>query len=162
MVVIATLLAAVCFAAFHVPVPQRRGGRWALVRLEGPVTRLLGVGYHLLLLPAVAALPAPAWATAAGFAWMLLDVVLDGAELAGSTIDARPLRDGVHLLACVWLVCAGWTAGPVPGVIGTALALAFLARFGLDATRRPVPPRLLTVNALLNVAWMLAIAAVLG
>ncbi len=161
IVAISTLLAVLAFVAFHVPVPQRRSGRWALARLGGPIALVLGVGYHLLLLPAVAALPAPLWATAAGLAWMLLDVVIDAAELAGAQFDARPFRDGVHLLGSVWLLAAGWTGGPVLGVIGTALAAAFLIRFAIDASSRSVPSRLLTVNAFLNVAWLVAVAVVL-
>jgi hypothetical protein len=161
MVVAATLLAAVLFAAFHVPVPLRAGGRWEFARLHGPVTMLLGIGYHLLLLPAVAALPAPPWAVAAGFAWMLLDVVLDSAELAGAAFDARPFRDGVHVVAAVWLLGAGWTGGPVLGVLGTALGAAFLVRLALDARGRGVPAWFLNLNALLNVAWMLGVAVAL-
>lgn len=161
-VVLTTLLAALAFAAFHVPLPRRRGGRWDLAPLHGRVAGIFGVAYHLLLLPAVTALPAPSWAVAAGLGWMVLDAVLDGAWLAGATFDARPLRDGVHLVAGVWLVAAGWTHGPGLGLAGSALTLAFVARLALDGTEQPTPAWLLRVNALLNMLWMLGVAAALA
>ncbi|MCV2394348.1 hypothetical protein OEB99_08505 [Actinotalea sp. M2MS4P-6] len=161
VVVATTLAAAAAFAAFHVPLPLRRDGRWVLAEVGGRPARLLGIAYHLLLLPAVAALPAPAWAVAAGFAWMLLDTMLEGAQLAGATTDVKPLRDGVHVIAMAWLIPAGLTGGGVLAVAGTALALAFAARLALAARRAPAPVWLLRLNAALNVIWMVCVAVAL-
>ncbi|HEY0119392.1 MAG TPA: hypothetical protein VGC04_11485 [Cellulomonas sp.] len=162
MTVATTLAAAVAFAAFHMPLPARRAGRWGFVRVSGMAVPLLGIAYHVLMLPAVAALPAPAWAVAAGFAWMFLDLALEGAGLAGTTIDVRSLREGVHLVACVWVLAAGWHSGPVLGVAGTLLAAAFLARLGLRALRGEPPAWLLSVNAALNVVWIVVVAVALA
>lgn len=157
-----TIAAAVAFAAFHVPVPVRRGGRWVLLRITGSRTvPVLGIAYHVLMLPAVAALPAPSWAVAAGFAWMLLDLVLEGAGLAGTTLDVRPLREGVHLAASVWVLAAGWTGGFGLALAGTGLAAAFLGRLTLRALRRQPPSWLLSVNAALNVVWIAMVAVAL-
>jgi hypothetical protein len=149
----ATLAAALLFAGFHLPVP-------ALT--TGGTPRVLGIGYHLLLLPAVAALPAPDWVRAAGFAWMLIDAVLNGAALHGlpeQTGDA--LRQGVHVLSSLWVVGAGWSGGPGLAAASTCLALAFLTRFCLSARETPVGDWIKHVNAALNVVWMLAVALTL-
>src|SRR5436190_893298 len=42
-----------------------------------PISPLLGLFGHLVLLPVVAALPAPPWARAAGYGWLIGDVVLN-------------------------------------------------------------------------------------
>ena len=149
----AALAAAVLFVSFHVPVPALSRGKPA---------RLIGVAYHLLLLPAVATLPAPGWARAAGFAWMSVDVVLDGAAFAG--LDERigsSLRQGVHLLAAVWVVTAGVTVGPALGVMGCLLALAFLVRFARSGADHPSDSWIRHLNAVLNVAWFVAVAVAL-
>jgi hypothetical protein len=36
---------------------------------------VLGMAPHLLLFPVVAALPAPRWAKAAGYGWLVIDVM---------------------------------------------------------------------------------------
>lgn len=159
---ITTLAAAAFFAAFHVPVPLRRAGRWQMGKLEGKPARTMGVLYHLFMLPAVAALPAPLWGIAAGFMWMLMDIVLDAAGLAGTEIDAAPLRSGVHVVASVWLVTAGWTAGPVLGLIGTAHAAVFMLRLVLRANGKPYPAWVPFVSAWLNIGWMVGVAATLS
>lgn len=156
-----TLAALALFAAFHLPLPMRLGRRWVARQLRGVPAMVCGIGYHLLLLPAVAGLPAPEEATAAGYAWMFLDVMLDGAELGGSTIQARPLRDAVHIISSVWLLSAGWTAGPALGLIGTALAGAFLVRLSRAAAGAPIPAALLHASAALNVLWMAGVAVTL-
>jgi hypothetical protein len=151
-VALATFAAAALFASFHLPIPGLACGRSA---------RLIGVGYHVLLLPAVSDLSAPVWARMAGFAWMLIDVVLDGAAYVGlgrEVVD--PLRQGVHLLSAIWVVVAGWCNGLVLGVLGAALGLGFVARFLLSGQQRS-PDWLRTVNAMLNVAWLVGIAVVL-
>jgi hypothetical protein len=162
LTVVTTLAAALAFAAFHVPLPVRQTDRWAAQQLTGTPARGLGVAYHALMLPAVAALPAPAWAKAAGFAWMLADLVLEGAALAKTTVDAGPIREGVHLAACLWVLGAGWTGGPALGLAGTALAAAFVTRLVLRARGSRWPGWLLPLNALLNVVWIVSVAHALA
>ncbi|TIC82756.1 hypothetical protein [Nocardioides sp. GY 10127] len=160
-VVATTLAALVLFAAFHVPVPLRRDGAWRAVTLTGPPAMACGIGYHLLLLPAVAALPAPPWAVAAGYAWMFADIILDAAAVAGSQLDHGPLRDGTHVVSAVWLLAAGWTNGPLTGLAGTALSLAFGVRLVAAAAGRRPDRWFFHLNAALNVVWMATVALAL-
>ncbi len=44
---------------------------------------LLGVAEHLLLFPVVAALPAPRWARAAGYGWLVIDMATEIMQLNG-------------------------------------------------------------------------------
>jgi len=153
VVSLVTLVAALAFVSFHLPIPALSTGRTA---------RLIGISYHLLMLPAVAALPAPDWAKAAGFAWMLADVVLDGAAFVGlpnGTGDS--LRQGVHVLSAVWVLAAGWTGGVGLAVVGTLLGIVFLARFVLSSRATPPSKWLTQINAILNGAWTVAVAIAL-
>ncbi|MDR1807921.1 MAG: hypothetical protein LBR33_08440 [Propionibacteriaceae bacterium] len=164
--VVTTLAAAVAFAAFHIPLPGHRdgprAGRWRLRPLAGRPAHVCGLAYHALMLPAVAALPAPAWAEAAGFAWMLADMALEVAGLAGAAIDAGPIREGLHLVACLWLLGAGWSGGPELGLIGTALAAAFVARLAGRVRRGRPAAWARHASALLNVLWIVAVAVALA
>lgn len=159
---IGALLGAGFFAAFHVPVPHRRDGQWQMAKLQGKPARVMGVLYHICLLPAIAALPAPVWAVAAGLTWMLLDIVLDAAGLAGTDVDVAPFRSGVHVVASLWLVTAGWTAGPVMGLIGTTHAAVFMVRLVLRSQGRPYPGWVPFASAWLNIGWMVGVAITLA
>jgi len=44
---------------------------------------LLAVAEHLILLPVIAALPAPKWARAVGYGWLVLDIATDIMQLNG-------------------------------------------------------------------------------
>src|SRR5437660_8314006 len=59
---------------------------------------LLPVAAHLLLFPVVAALPAPPWARAAGYGWLVIDIATDIMALNGvaSTIYL-PMKYGGHV-----------------------------------------------------------------
>ena len=149
---LAAFAAAALFASFHLPIPVLSTGRPA---------RLIGIGYHALLLPAVADLPAPEWARSAGFAWMLIDIVLNGAAYIGFAEKVSdPLRQGVHLLSALWVIVAGWSNGPALGVLGTLLGTVFVTRFLLTGAGHS-PSWLRYVNAGLNVAWIIGVAIVL-
>lgn len=161
LIVITTLAAAVLFAGFHVPLPRRIGGKWEMAFLEKIPSRMLGVGYHLLMLPAVAALPAPHWGIAAGFAWMLLDVMLDTADLAGTPVDVRPFRKGVHVVAAVWLVSAGWSGDTLLALVGTAHAAGFMYGLFLTVKKSQIPKWLGNFSALFNILWIVSVAMAL-
>jgi len=149
----ATFAAALLFIAFHIEV-------WPIT--AGKTARVIGIGYHLLMLPAVATLPAPLWARAAGFAWMLIDVALNGAAYAGLPAEtADPLRQGVHILSAVWVIAAGWTGGGWLAVAGTLLGVVFLIRTGLAGTSATPGAWVRYLNAALNVMWMVTVAVTL-
>lgn len=149
----ATLAAALLFISFHIEV-------WPIT--TGKMARVIGVGYHLLMLPSVAALPAPQWARAAGFGWMLMDAALNGAAYAGlDTATGDAFRQGVHILSAVWVIAAGWTGGGWLAAAGTLLGVVFLVRTALAGTN--VTPRTWVryLNAVLNVSWMVSVAVTL-
>jgi hypothetical protein len=107
-----------------------------------PISPLLGLACHFVLFPVVALLPAPAWARAGGYGWLIGDITLNVAawniapmgfsggemHLIQATFDS--LRQGIHLSAGLWIAAASWeTSGPLrmAGVLAAAiLALAAL------------------------------------
>lgn len=151
---VAALVAAILFAAFHLPIPVISSGKPA---------QLIGVAYHLLLLPVVVALPAPSWATAAGLAWMLIDIALDGGAFVGLSGEVSgPIRQGTHLIASVWTIAAGLTTGGWLAVAGILLAAAFVARFLCEGLAVRTGRWIKDLNALLNVVWFVSVAVVLA
>lgn len=67
--------------------------------------------FHLAMLPVIEALPAPAWAKASGFTWVVVDnmLVLLSFYGAGEEI-VTPLRMGVHLATATWIFGASMMA----------------------------------------------------
>src|SRR3990172_1320637 len=65
---------------------------------------LFGLIFHLAMLPVIAALPAPSWAKASGFTWVVVDnmLVLLSFYNAGTEL-ILPLRMGVHLATSTWI-----------------------------------------------------------
>jgi hypothetical protein len=85
---------------------------------------LLGVAEHLLLFPVVAALPAPRWARAAGYGWLVIDMATDIMQLNG--IDKSiylSLRYGGHISAALWIASASWQTKGALRLVGWLLAL---------------------------------------
>ena len=65
---------------------------------------LLPIAAHLLLFPLVAALPAPSWARAAGYGWLVINMVSDIMALNGVPgVTDLPLRYGGHVAAALWI-----------------------------------------------------------
>jgi hypothetical protein len=85
---------------------------------------VIGAAAHLVLLPVVAAMPAPAWARAAGYGWLVIDTMLNVASVNGLDPGiAGALRLGGHASAVVWMAAAAQHAhGPVK-IIGWPLAI---------------------------------------
>ncbi len=106
---------------FFIPLLQLPANSPVVAELNGG---LLPVVAHLLLFPVVAALPAPQWARAAGYGWLVIDIATDIMALDGIP-DATylPMRYGGHISAALWIALASWQAtGPVR-VFGLLLAL---------------------------------------
>lgn len=85
---------------------------------------IVGVAEHLLLFPIVAALPAPPWARAAGYGWLVIDMATDIMQLNG--IDKSiylSLRYGGHISAALWIASASWQASGAMRIVGWLLAL---------------------------------------
>ncbi|MBA3947018.1 MAG: hypothetical protein H0X37_20955 [Herpetosiphonaceae bacterium] len=85
---------------------------------------LLPVAAHLLLFPVIAALPAPPWARAAGYGWLVIDIVTDVMALNGvADTIYLPMRYGGHVSAALWIAVASWQASGMLRIVGLLLAL---------------------------------------
>lgn len=85
---------------------------------------LLPVAAHLLLFPVVAALPAPPWARAAGYGWLVIDIATDIMALNGVADTLYlPMRYGGHVSAALWIAAASWQAMGAMRIVGVLLAL---------------------------------------
>src|SRR6266566_2165155 len=74
-----------------------------------PLVSLFGVAAHLLLFPVVAGLAAPSWAKAAGYGWLVVDIVSNVVSLAGiGDASTSAVRFGGHVVAALWIVSASW------------------------------------------------------
>jgi hypothetical protein len=85
---------------------------------------LLPVAAHLILFPVVAALPAPPWARAAGYGWLVIDITTDIMALQGvADMIYLPMRYGGHIAAALWIATASWQAKGATRIVGLLLAL---------------------------------------
>jgi hypothetical protein len=113
-----------------------------LLQAPAPFSSLLGLACHLILLPVVATLQAPAWARAAGYGWLIVDVALNvaawniasfgfgNAEMRLITATFDSMRQGIHVSAGIWIAAASLEATGLARATGI-LAAAFLIGFAL-------------------------------
>lgn len=133
---------------------------------RGPRSRVapaLGVLSHLALMPAVAYLPAPRWARAGGYAWMLIDTLLGVFELnlIASDPDEDELQQqgklitrtrlGLHVCAAMWVIPASWQAPGWQRVLGVTFG-ASLGGFSFVASR--LPRAAMAPIGVLQVLWL--------
>jgi len=122
------------------------------------VSSVIGIFFHLSALIVVSRMPAPMWAAACGFGWLILDVMC-GAMMINNVPDAIawPVRLGGHILAGVWIItvsllCRQWDLRIVGVVVGV-----WLAAFTFFATELPIsllgPPGILTCVWFSLLAW---------
>lgn len=123
----------------------------------------VGTGFHLLLLPVIAALPIGMVGQGAGLAWVVCDIVAStgliwtarGQAEVGTALFT-PVRMAGHLFAAVWVALVSATLGTLELVVALALALGF-AVYTLAAGR--LPQKALALPGVLMVAWLLMAAA---
>lgn len=85
---------------------------------------LLGNAEHLVLFPVVAALPAPRWAKAAGYGWLVVDMATDIMALQGvPPLIYLALRYGDHVSSALWAASASWQGRGALRVLGLLYAL---------------------------------------
>ncbi|HEX4203040.1 MAG TPA: hypothetical protein VHZ51_02345 [Ktedonobacteraceae bacterium] len=85
---------------------------------------VLAVAEHLILFPVIAALPAPRWAKAAGYGWLVLDIATDIMQLNGVVkLTYLSLRYGANVAAAIWIASASWQGRSALRVIGLLVAL---------------------------------------
>lgn len=115
-----------------------------------------GIIFHLAIFLLVARLPAPELARAAGYGWLVVDVMVGVMTLSHVPAEITvPMRLGGHIFAGIWVVSASLLAvRPImlTGVItGTWLTLfTFLSPF--------VPKTALAPTAVLMLIWLGLIA----
>ena len=120
--------------------------------------------YHLAMLPVIAALPSPSWAKGSGFAWIVVDNMLNMLSFFGEGSEfVTPLRWGVHLATATWILGASWSqrgAFRWVGVLVT-LALSGITLVGPFLNRESVPQSL-GPAALLFIVWIVMAGRQLG
>ena len=89
---------------------------------------VLAVAQHLVVFPVVAALPAPRWARAAAYVWLVFDMGTDLLQLGDTSKSVYlVIRLAVNVLAALWIASASWRArGGLRG-IGLFVALDTVA-----------------------------------
>ena len=122
----------------------------------------VGIAFHLLLLPIVAAFPGGVAGQGSGVAWVVCDVVASvtmiwtvraHAEIGQAIANA--IRMAGHLFAAVWVALVSVALGGAAMPVGVVLALGFAA-YTLAAGR--MPQKALAVPGLLLVAWLALLA----
>lgn len=151
----AAVLTALAAVTFLLTMILLRGGR-------PEISHVTGVGYHVLLLPVVAELPAPAWVKAAGYGWLLLDTAIGGAQVG--KLDpkiAHQLRSGAHLPAAIWVAGAAFSGTWWLGVVGALFAIMLVGTTLLINTKMLGRWTFWTLAGL-NIAWMTAVVVTLA
>jgi len=123
------------------------------------VATLAFLAFHLSLLPVVAALDAPEWAKASGYAWIAIDNMLNVMTYFG--VDGElitPMRMGVHFAAASWIGGASMSAAGTRRVVGLLAALALVGA-SLVGPFVPAAARgsLLGPAGLLLVVWLILV-----
>lgn len=89
---------------------------------------VLAVAQHLVVFPVVAALPAPRWARAGAYAWLVFDMGTDLLQLGGASKSVYlVIRLAVNVLAALWIASASWRARGAMRSIGLVVALDTIA-----------------------------------
>lgn len=118
----AALLFAIHLITYFIPAVRDVTSSSSLFGAEA--LALLAVAEHLILFPVVAALPAPGWARAVGYGWLVLDIATDIMQLNGvAQLTYLSLRYGANIAAALWLASAGWQGKGALRVIGVIVAI---------------------------------------
>jgi hypothetical protein len=122
----AAYAAAVLFA-LHLAtyfIPAVRDATLATAASIAIALAVLAVAQHLVVFPVVAALPAPIWARAAGYIWLVVDTGTDLAQLGGASKPVYLVtRLAVNVLAALWIGTAASRARGATRGIGVFVAL---------------------------------------
>ncbi len=87
---------------------------------------VLAVAQHLVVFPVVGALPAPQWARAAAFTWLVVDMGTDLLQLSGTPKSLYlVLRLGINLVAALWIASASLRARGGMRTLGVFVAVDF-------------------------------------
>ncbi|MEW6083443.1 MAG: hypothetical protein AB1607_02495 [Chloroflexota bacterium] len=85
-----------------------------------------GLAFHFALLPVISALPAPFWAKASGYVWVVVDNMILMLTLYSTSAEIiDPLRWGIHLATATWIFGASLSQQGISRWIG------FIVAFGM-------------------------------
>lgn len=144
---ILAIAAIVCFAPVAVTFAFAPNVWWA----DYP-----GILFHLALFLLVAQLPAPEWARAAGYGWLVLDVATSVQTLNNVPhAMADPVRLGGHVFAGMWIMRTSASASPTVKIIGLVTGLWL---FAFSFVSPFVPQIFLAPASLSMLAWLCVIA----
>ena len=116
-----------------------------------------GVFFHLAILLLIDRLNAQSWAKAAGYGWIILDVLTGILSINGVAYDITgPVRLGGHVLAGVWLVTTSHHQRQRPVQIIGVLTGLWLGSYSFIAPN--VPEYALYPASLLIIAWFVLLA----
>ena len=113
------------------------------------VSPVFGLFSHLIVFPIIALWPAPNWARAAGYGWLIIDVTtnvaawnlatmgLTSSNLQLTTILFESIRQGIHVNASIWIAAASWNAHGAIRLTGLLVAF-FLTITALAGPWLPV------------------------
>ncbi|MDE1165431.1 MAG: hypothetical protein PW845_08565 [Pseudomonas sp.] len=115
-----------------------------------------GILFHLAIFLLVPRLPAPEWARAAGYGWLVLDVTVGVMTLNHVPMEiAMPIRLGGHIFAGIWIINVSLLAVRPIKLTGLVTGL-WLA--GYSFVSPFVPKTALAPTALLMLVWLGLIA----
>lgn len=116
-----------------------------------------GVFFHLAILLLIARLDAPAWAKAAGYGWIAIDVLSGIMSINEVAYDITwPVRLGGHVLAGTWILMSSVHARHQATRVVGALTGLWLGSFSFVANI--APHLLLAPSSLLIIVWFVLLA----
>jgi hypothetical protein len=123
-------------------------------------TTLALILYHLAMLPVIAAVPSPTWARGSGFAWVVVDNVLEMMSLFGEGAElVVPMRWGVHLATATWIIGAAWSHRGAVRLVGAVLTVVLvgISLAGPFIADPEVVPQTLGPGAVLFMVWIVLV-----
>lgn len=110
----------------------------------------LGILFHISALFFISRIPAPAWARAAAFGWLTVDIAVGIMTLNLVPYDIyMPMRLGGHVMAAMWLITVSVLSRPLIIQILGVIAGLWLGLFSFFGALLPVvvvgPPGVLVV-----------------
>ncbi|MFC8229433.1 hypothetical protein [Streptomyces sp. NPDC057287] len=113
----------------------------------------LGILFHISVLFVIDRVPAPAWARAAAFGWIAIDVMVGIMTLNLVPDDIyMPMRLGGHVMAATWLITVSLLSRPVLFRNLGIFTAAWLALFSFFGAHLPIA--LLGPPGVLVVVWL--------
>ena len=143
-----SVVAFLCFAPVVISIIVAPGAAW--------VRNYPGILFHLALFLLVAKLEAPDWAKAAGYGWLILDVMTAVLTLNGVPHEIYDyVRLGGHIFGGIWFVTASLSGSRPVQVVGVINGV-WLSGFTFASPFLPL--KVLGPTSILTLVWLAIIA----